>query len=120
MDTMWSSAEYMVLMRCGKPGQAGEIEFPYITEFNTGAVLDFIGVAASGLAEGILKEIGRAVESHERAVRRENAENRGVQGLQEIERNPKKRLEKREKGEYNALKRKSEDGFEARTRAGEI
>ena len=99
-ETLSDSIAYTVLRGCGV-GEAelsGQIEFPYIHEFNTMETLSHIGNSISDLSKPVLMEIGKAI----RAYDRENERNAELKNLGE------KGLANPTDTRYNALKRESE------------
>ena len=94
--TLADSIAYTVLRRCGVPESllADEMSFPYIHEFNTVETLSQVGSYVSDFARPILMEIGKVIWTQEKEAS-QNLEQKG--------------LEKTDKHDYNALKRKSEE-----------
>ena len=99
-ETLSDSIAYTVLKGCGinEKELSGEIEFPYIHEFNTMETLSHIGNSISDLSKPVLMEIGRAIRAYER----ENAGKEETRDLGE------KGLANTSGTRYNALKRESE------------
>lgn len=105
-ETLADSISYTILKRCGmeEAELASEIEFPYIHEFNTTAVLSQLGSHVSDLSKPVLMEIGKAVAAHEKE------QQRAFSGRQkENENSLEKGLANQADLRYNALKRKSEN-----------
>jgi len=107
-ETLASSIAYTVLERCGKnPDEFIEdMNFGFITEFNTVETLSILGEASSTVTEPVLMDICRIVEAMDRQQMRENQlkyqaemidKNISEKGLENI---PEQR--------YNALTRESE------------
>ena len=98
-ETLSDSIAYTVLKGCGinEKELSGEIEFPYIHEFNTMETLSHIGNSISDLSKPVLMEIGRAIRAYER----ENAGKEETRDLGE------KGLANTSGTRYNALKRES-------------
>ena len=99
-ETLSDSIAYTVLRGCGvdEAELSGQIEFPYIHEFNTMETLSHIGNSISDLSKPVLMEIGKAI----RAYDRENERNAELKNLGE------KGLANPTDTRYNALKRESE------------
>lgn len=99
-ETLADSIAYMVLKRCGMDDAelAGEIQFPYIHEFNTVETLSHIGDSISDLSKPVLMEIGKAIGAYDRAYARNEASKNLVE----------KGLANTVDTRYNALKRESE------------
>ena len=74
-ETLASSIAYTVLSRCGADEEfmKDEIEFPYLTDFNTPAALTVLGDATSEMSEPVLMDICRTVEALDRNHVREAA-----------------------------------------------
>lgn len=105
-ETLADSISYTILKRCGmeEAELATEIEFPYIHEFNTTAVLSQLGSHVSDLSKPVLMEIGKAVAAHEKE------QQRAFSGRQkENENSFEKGLANQADLRYNALKRESEN-----------
>ena len=73
-ETLASSIAYTVLERCGKnPDEFIEdMNFSFITEFNTIETLSILGDASSTVTEPVLMDICRIVEAMDRQKMREN------------------------------------------------
>ncbi len=97
-ETLVDSLTYTILKRCGieENELAAEIEFPYISDFNTVETLSQIGNSISDLSKPVLMEIGRTVREYDRSQFSipEKLQEKGLANPPEIH--------------YNALKRESE------------
>lgn len=105
-ETLADSIAYTILKRCGmeEAELASEIDFPYIHEFNTTAVLSQLGSHVSDLSKPVLMEIGKVVAAHEKE------QQRAFSGRQkENENSLEKGLANQADLRYNALKRESEN-----------
>ena len=102
----------------------GELDFHYISEFNTPRSLSVMGNAAADICKPVLMEISRTVAQSERKREKHNARNKAkesVGGGQHGERENKSEigLANVPEMDYNALKRESkgqtskEDGYSA-------
>ena len=114
-DTLSSSIAYTLLSRCGADMEMwrDELDFSYISDFNTTKTLSVIGTATTDMCKPILMEIGRTIGAYNRQLARQNA-------LKKAEEKPVKEdsVTSPEKSEktfanmsdvyYNALKRESE------------
>ncbi|GFI30544.1 hypothetical protein IMSAGC013_01934 [Lachnospiraceae bacterium] len=125
-ETLASTIAFMLLSRCGADMNVwhGELDFQYISEFNTPRALSVMGNAAAGLCKPVLMEIGRAVAQSERRREKHNARNKAkesVGGGQYGGRGNKSEigLANVPEMDYNALKHESEgqaskaDGYSA-------
>ncbi len=74
-ETLSDSIAYTALRGCGidEAELSGQIEFPYIHEFNTMETLSHIGNSISDLSKPVLMEIGKAIRAYDRENER-NAE----------------------------------------------
>ncbi len=97
-ETLFASIAYTLLSRCGADTDLGEDElnFDYISEFNTTDALSVIGNATMDLCRPVLMEIGRTVAAYDRQTAGREASNKEKEKLVNT-------LEPR----YNALKRES-------------
>lgn len=105
-ETLADSIAYTILKRCGmeEAELASEIEFPYIHEFNTTAVLSQLGSHVSDLSKPVLMEIGKVVAAYEKE------QQRVFSGRQkENENSFEKGLANQTDLRYNALKRESKN-----------
>ena len=111
-DTLSASIAYTLLSRCGADMDywKDELDFSYISEFNTTKVLSVIGNATTDMCKPILMEIGRTVAAYDRQTARNKAQEKanGVQP-ERPEKNAEKMLANAPDPRYNALKRESEN-----------
>lgn len=86
-----------------------ELNFDYISEFNTTKALSVIGNATTDMCKPILMEIGKTVAAYDRHIARNKAKEKanGVQ-TDNTEKNPEKVLANTPEPRYNALKRESD------------
>ena len=110
-ETLSASISYTLLSRCGADMDLwkDELNFDYISEFNTTKALSVIGNATTDMCRPILMEIGKTVAAYDRHIARNKAKEKanGVQ-IDNTEKNPEKVLAKAPEPRYNALKRESE------------
>ena len=94
-DTLSSSIAYTLLSRCGADMEtwAEELNFEYISDFNTPKIVSVLGSAASELCRPILVEIGKTVTEYNKKIVK--ASDRIIKN------NPEKGLEKTEQPGYN-------------------
>jgi len=126
-ETLSASIAYTLLSRCGADMDLwkDELNFNYISEFNTTKVLSVIGNATTDMCKPLLVEIGKTVADYDRQIARQKASNKekekanGVQTRQQGVKVPEKNLEKvlanMPESRYNALKRESEPQTETIT-----
>ena len=112
-QTIADSIAYMVLKRCGVSDEvlAEEIQFPYISEFDTLDTLSQLGATLSEQSKYILIEIGKAIRLYERenALKKEEKEERGE--LSDTnKKNAEKGLANASETNYNALTHESDTG----------
>ena len=109
-ETLSASIAYTLLSRCGADMDLwkDELNFDYISEFNTTKALSVIGNATTDMCKPILMEIGKTVAAYDRHIARNKAKEKanGVQ-TDNIEKNPQKVLANTPEPRYNALKRES-------------
>ncbi len=109
-ETLSASIAYTLLSRCGADMDLwkDELNFDYISEFNTTKALSVIGNATTDMCKPILMEIGKTVAAYDRQIARNKAKEKanGVQ-IDNIEKNPQKVLANTPEPRYNALKRES-------------
>ena len=109
-ETLSASIAYTLLSRCGADMDLwkDELNFDYISEFNTTKALSVIGNATTDMCKPILMEIGKTVAAYDRHIARNKAKEKasGVQ-IDNIEKNPQKVLANTPEPRYNALKRES-------------
>ncbi len=110
-ETLSASIAYTLLSRCGADMDLwkDELNFDYISEFNTSMALSVIGNATTDMCKPLLMEIGKTVAAYDRQIARNKAKEKanGVQ-TDDIEKNSKKVLANTPEPHYNALKRESE------------
>ncbi len=77
-ETLVSTVAFMLLSHCDADMNVwqGELDFQYISQFNTPRSLSVMGNAAAGLCKPVLMEIGRAVVQSERRKEKSNAHNK--------------------------------------------
>ena len=115
-ETLSASISYTLLSRCGADMDLwkDELNFDYISEFNTTKALSVIGNATTDMCKPILMEIGKTVAAYDRHIARNKAKEKangvqiGQQGVETPEKKPEKVLAKAPEPRYNALKRESE------------
>ncbi len=109
-ETLSASIAYTLLSRCGADMDLwkDELNFDYISEFNTAEALSVIGNATSDMCRPLLMEIGKTVAAYDRQNARNKAKEKanGVQ-IGSTEKNPEKTLANAPEPRYNALKRES-------------
>ncbi len=115
-ETLSASIAYTLLSRCGADMDfwKDELDFEYISEFNTSMSLSVIGNATTDMCKPLLMEIGRTVAAYDRQKARQKAADKArerTDGAQTaaVEKNPKKTLANEPEQRYNALKRESEN-----------
>ena len=110
-ETLSASIAYTLLSRCGADMDLwkDELNFDYISEFNTTKALSVIGNATTDMCKPVLMEIGKTVAAYDRQIARNKAKEKasGVQ-IDNIEKNPQKVLANTPEPRYNALKRESD------------
>ena len=109
-ETLSASIAYTLLSRCGADMDIwkDELNFDYISEFNTTRALSVIGNATSDMCKPLLMEIGKTIAAYDRQNARNKAKEKanGVQ-IDTIEKNPEKTLANTPEPRYNVLKRES-------------
>ena len=109
-ETLSASIAYTLLSRCGADMDIwkDELNFDYISEFNTTRALSVIGNATSDMCKPLLMEIGKTVAAYDRQNARNKAKEKadGVR-IDTIEKNTEKTLANVPEPRYNALKRES-------------
>ena len=115
-ETLSASIAYTLLSRCGADMDLwkDELNFDYISEFNTTMALSVIGNATTDMCKPLLMEIGRTVAAYDRQIARQKAVDKAkekVDGVQidNPEKNPEKVLANEPEPHYNALKHESEN-----------
>ncbi len=94
-DTLSSSIAYTILSRCGADMEtwAEELNFEYISDFNTPKIISVLGSATSELCRPILVDIGKTITEYNKKMEKEPEKI--------IKNNPEKGLEKTEWTGYN-------------------
>ncbi|MDE7203501.1 MAG: DUF3849 domain-containing protein, partial [Lachnospiraceae bacterium] len=122
-ETLSASIAYTLLSRCGADMDLwkDELNFDYISEFNTTMALSVIGNATTDMCKPILTEIGKTVAAYDRQIARNKAQEKvsGVQ-IDSPEKNPEKVLANTPEPRYNALKRESENELQTETTTNHI
>ena len=126
-ETLSASIAYTILSRCGADMDLwkDELNFDYISEFNTTKALSVIGNATTDMCKPILMEIGKTVAAYDRQIARQKASNKAkekVGGVQtdSPEKNPEKVLANTPEPRYNALKRESGNETQTETTTNHI
>ena len=122
-ETLSASIAYTLLSRCGADMDLwkDELNFDYISEFNTTMALSVIGNATTDMCKPILMEIGKTVAAYDRQI----ARNKAIEKANEVhidspEKNPEKVLANTPEPRYNALKRESEKEPQTETTTNHI
>ena len=120
-ETLGASIAYSLLSRCDEEADAylGDLNFDYITDFDSPETLTVLGTATTDMCEPVLMEIGRTIEALEKRAEREADKNIKAQIDQTFakeiieklqnEKTSDKGLENVSERHYNALKRESKD-----------
>ena len=126
-ETLSASIAYTLLSRCGADMDLwkDELNFDYISEFNTSMSLSVIGNATTDMCKPLLMEIGRTVAAYDRQLARQKAVDKAKEKADEVQidnpqKNPEKVLAKAEEPRYNALKRESENEPQTETDTNHI
>ena len=126
-ETLSASIAYTLLSRCGADMDfwKDELDFDYISEFNTTMALSVIGNATTDMCRPLLMEIGRTVAAYDRQKARQKAADKArerTDGAQAAtaEKNPEKTLANEPEPRYNALKRESESEPQTETTTNHI
>ena len=126
-ETLAASTAYTLLFRCGADMNVwrDELNFDYISEFNTTMALSVIGDATTDMSEPLLMEIERTVADYDRRMARQKAVNKAREGRNEVqidstEKNPEKVLANAPETRYNALKRESDMEAQEKTATNHI
>jgi len=110
-ETLSASIAYTLLSRCGADMDLwkDELNFDYISEFNTTNALSVIGNATTDICKPLLIEIEKTVAAYDRHIARNKAKEKanGVQ-TDNTEKNPEKVLANTPEPRYNALKHESD------------
>ncbi len=113
-ETLASTIAFLLLSRCGAEMDVwrGELDFNYISEFNTPRALSVMGNVAADLCKPVLMEIGRTIAQYERKREKSNVRNKAKESVGDGQYG--RRRNKSEIGlanasemDYNALKHKS-------------
>ena len=110
-ETLSSSIAYTLLSRCGADMEQwkDELNFEYISDFNTMEVVSVLGAATTDMCKPVLMEIGKTIAAYDRNIARKKAVERGSgEYIDTIEKNSKKVLANTPETDYNALKCESE------------
>ena len=122
-ETLSASIAYTLLSRCGADMDLwkDELNFDYISEFNTTNALSVIGNATTDICKPLLIEIEKTVADYDRHIARNKAKEKadGVQ-TDNTEKNPEKVLVNTPEPRYNALKRESENEPQTETAINHI
>ena len=117
-ETLSASIAYTLLSRCGADMELwkDELDFDYISEFNTTKALSVIGNATTDMCKPLLMEIGRTVAAYDRQIARNKAVEKanGVH-IESHAKNPEKMLANTPEPDYNALKRESKTELKTET-----
>ena len=86
-DTLSSSIAYTLLSRCGADMEiwAEELNFEYISDFNTPKIISVLGSATSELCRPILVDIGKTVTEYNKKIAKEPERNNPEKGLAKTE-----------------------------------
>ena len=86
-ETLAASIAYTLLFRCGADMDVwrDELNFDYISEFNTTMALSVIGDATTDMSEPLLMEIERTVADYDRRMARQKAVNKAREGRNEVQ-----------------------------------
>ena len=122
-ETLSASIAYTLLSRCGADMDLwkDELNFDYISEFNTTMALSVIGNATTDMCKPILMEIGKTVAAYDRQIARNKAKEKANEvQIDSPEKNPEKVLANTPEPRYNALKRESENEPQTETTTNHI
>lgn len=126
-ETLSASIAYTLLSRCGADMDLwkDEMNFDYISEFNTTMALSVIGNATTDMCKPLLVEIERMVADCDRQRARQKAVNKAREGMdggqiEGTEKNPEKVLANAPETRYNALKRESDTEVQTDTDTNQI
>ena len=121
-ETLSSSIAYTLLSRCGADMDLwkDDLNFDYISEFNTTKALSVLGNATTDMCRPLLMEIGRTIAAYDRQLARNRAREKARevqpgQSAMETPENPEKTLANTSEPRYNALKRESKNEPQNRT-----
>ena len=122
-ETLSASIAYTLLSRCGADMDLwkDELNFDYISEFNTTSALSVIGNATTNICKPLLIEIEKTVAAYDRHIARNKAVEKadGIQ-IARDEKNAEKVLANTPEPRYNALKRESENEPQIETATNHI
>ncbi|MCM1232461.1 MAG: hypothetical protein NC489_20250 [Ruminococcus flavefaciens] len=126
-ETLSASIAYTLLSRCGADMDLwkDELNFDYISEFNTTMALSVVGNATTDMCKPLLMEIERTVADYDRQTARQKAVNKAREGMDggqidNTEKNPEKELANAPETRYNALKRESDTEEQTETATNHI
>ncbi len=122
-ETLSASIAYTLLSRCGADMDIwkDELDFGYISEFNTTMALSVIGNATTDMCKPLLMEIGKTVAAYDRQIARNKAKEKANEvQINSPEKNPEKVLANTPEPRYNALKRESENEPQTETTTNHI
>ena len=122
-ETLSASIAYTILSRCGADMDLwkDDLNFDYISEFNTSMALSVVGNATTDMCKPLLMEIGKTVAAYDRQIARNKAkEKANAVQTDTNEKNPEKTLANIPDPRYNALKRESENEPQTETTTNHI
>ena len=126
-ETLSASIAYTLLSRCGADMDLwkDELNFDYISEFNTTMALSVVGNATTDMCKPVLMEIGKTIAAYDRQMARQKAADKAKEGrngvqIEDTEKNPEKALANASETRYNALKRESESETHTETVTNQI
>ena len=122
-ETLSASIAYTILSRCGADMDLwkDDLNFDYISEFNTSMALSVVGNATTDMCKPRLMEIGKTVAAYDRQIARNKAkEKANAVQTDTNEKNPEKVLANIPDPRYNALKRESENEPQTETTTNHI
>ncbi len=85
-ETLSTSIAYTLLSRCGADMDLwkDELNFDYISEFNTAEVLSVIGNATTDMCRPLLMEIGKTVAAYDRNIAAQKASNKAKEKADKV------------------------------------
>ena len=122
-ETLSASIAYTILSRCGADMDLwkDDLNFDYISEFNTSMALSVVGNATTDMCKPLLMEIGKTVAAYDRQIARNKAkEKANAVQTDTNEKNPEKVLANIPDPRYNALKRESKNEPQTETTTNHI
>ena len=126
-ETLSASIAYTLLSRCGADTDVwrDELNFNFISEFNTTMALSVVGNATTDLCKPLLVEIERTVAAYDRQMARQKAADKARESLDGVqidstEKKPEKVLANAPETRYNALKRESDTKIQTETATNQI